>query len=95
MLSADSQHVFYQGTTYSKTPNEVGPKTFIDKVAIKTGEKTRVYESDNTNVYERVSTILDPDAARFIITRESPTEVPQQYLVQNGQATSSSRRTRT
>ena len=87
MLSADSEHVFYQGTTYAKNPNEVAPKTFIDKVAIKTGTKTRIYESDNSNVYERVSTILDPDARRFIVTRESPTEVPQQYLVQNGQRT--------
>jgi dipeptidyl aminopeptidase/acylaminoacyl peptidase len=87
MLSADAQHVFYQGTLYSKTPNEVGPKTFIDRVAIKTGDKTRVYESDNANVYERVSSILDADAKRFVVTRESPAEVPQQFLVQNGQRT--------
>jgi dipeptidyl aminopeptidase/acylaminoacyl peptidase len=87
MLSADSQHVFYQGTIYSKTPNDVGPKTFIDKVAIKTGEKARIYESDNSNLYERVSSILDADAGRFIVTRESPTEVPQQFLVQNGKRT--------
>jgi hypothetical protein len=87
LMSADSEYVYYQGTSYSKTPNEVGPKTFIDKVAIKTGEKKRIYESENTNVFERVSTILDADAGRFIITREGPTEVPQQYLVQNGQRT--------
>ena len=87
LLSADSENVFYQGTLYAKNPTEVGPKTFIDKVAIKTGTKTRIYESDNTNVYERVSTILDAEAGRFIVTRESPTEVPQQYLVQNGQRT--------
>lgn len=85
LLSADSEHVFYQGTIYDKNPNEVGPKTFIDKVAIKTGTKTRIYESDNNNVYERVSSILDPDAGRFIVTRESPTEVPQQYLLSGGQ----------
>jgi dipeptidyl aminopeptidase/acylaminoacyl peptidase len=85
LLSADSEHVFYQGTLYSKNPTDVGPKSFIDKVAIKTGTKTRIYESDNTNSWERVSSILDPDAGRFIITRESPTEVPQQYLVQGTQ----------
>ena len=85
LMSADSEHVFYQGTSYAKNPNDVGPKTFIDKVAIKTGTKTRIYESDNTDVYERVSTIIDPDAGSFIVTREGPTEVPQQYLVQNGQ----------
>ena len=85
LLSADSEHVFYQGSSYAKNPDEVGPKTFVDKVAIKTGEKARIYESENTGVYERVSSILDPDAGHFIVTRESPTEVPQQYLVQNGQ----------
>jgi dipeptidyl aminopeptidase/acylaminoacyl peptidase len=85
LMSADAEHVFYQGSSYGKDPNAVAPKTFIDKVAIKTGTKTRIYESDNNNVYERVSTILDADAARFIVTRESPVEVPQQHLVQNGQ----------
>jgi len=87
MVSADSQHVFFQGTSYSKTPNEVGPKTFIDKVAIKTGEKQRIYESENTNIYERVSTIIDADAGKFIVTREGPTDVPQQFLLHNGQRT--------
>jgi dipeptidyl aminopeptidase/acylaminoacyl peptidase len=85
LLSADAGHVFYQGTAYARNPDEAGPKSFIDKVAIKTGTKTRIYESDNAGIYERVSTILDPDAGRFIVTRESPKEVPQQYLVQNGQ----------
>jgi hypothetical protein len=27
LLSADAEHVFYQGTSYAKNPNEVGPKT--------------------------------------------------------------------
>ena len=71
----------------TRIPSEVGPKTFIDKVAIKTGEKQRIYESDNKDVYERVSTALDIEAGRFIVARESPKEVPQQYLVQNGTRT--------
>jgi dipeptidyl aminopeptidase/acylaminoacyl peptidase len=85
LLSADGTAVFFQGTAYDKNPNQAGPKTFIDRVTIRSGEKKRIYESDNNNVYERVSTILDADAGRFIIAREGPTEVPQQYLVENGQ----------
>ncbi len=85
LLSADKEAVFFQGTLNDKNPNAVGPKTFVDRVAIKTGEKQRIYESDNNDVYERVSTVIDPDAKRFIVTREGPTEVPQQYLVENGQ----------
>jgi dipeptidyl aminopeptidase/acylaminoacyl peptidase len=87
LMSADSEHVFYQGTSYAKNPAEAGPKTFIDKVAIKTGTKTRIYESENNGIYERVSAILEPDAGRFIVIRESPTDVPQQYLVQGSQRT--------
>jgi dipeptidyl aminopeptidase/acylaminoacyl peptidase len=86
-LSADGASVFLAGTAYDKNPNDVGPKTFIDKVAIKTGEKQRIYESDNTDAFERVSAALDIDAGRFIVARESAKDVPQQYLVQNGTRT--------
>ena len=81
LLSADGAHVFFQGSVYDKNPNEVAPKNFVDKVAIKTGEKQRIYESDNNGVNERVSTIVDPDAKRFIVARESPTDVPQNFLL--------------
>jgi dipeptidyl aminopeptidase/acylaminoacyl peptidase len=86
-LSADGTSVFLAGTAYDQNPSDVGPKTFIDKVAIKTGEKQRIYESDNKDVYERVSSALDIEAGRFIVAREGPKEVPQQYLVQNGTRT--------
>ena len=86
-LSADGTSVYLQGTAYDRNPNEVGPKTFIDKVAIKTGEKQRIYESENRDVFERVSSALDIDAGRFIVSREGPRLVPQQYLVQNGKRT--------
>jgi dipeptidyl aminopeptidase/acylaminoacyl peptidase len=86
-VSADGSSVYYAGTAYDRNPNEVGPKTFIDKVAIKTGEKQRLYESENANAYERVTSALDVEARRFIVEREGPKEVPQQYLVQNGTRT--------
>ena len=82
-LSADGSSVFFQGTAYDRNPNQAGPKTFIDKVAIRTGEKTRVYESDNANLYERVTSVLDAERGRFIVSRESPSEVPQSYLVES------------
>jgi dipeptidyl aminopeptidase/acylaminoacyl peptidase len=84
LLSADGSSVFFQGTQYDKNPIETGPKSFIDRVAIQTGEKKRLYESDNTGVFERVSTILDVEAGRYIVSRESPTEVAQNYLVEAG-----------
>jgi dipeptidyl aminopeptidase/acylaminoacyl peptidase len=84
LLSADGKSVFFQGTAYDKNPNQVAPKSFIDKVAIKTGEKERIYEGDNNGVAERVAAILDPDAKRFIIARESPSDVPQNFLLDGG-----------
>ena len=83
-LSADGSSVFFQGMSYDRNPYQVGPKAFIDKVSIKTGDKERVYESDNNGVAERVTTVLDPEAKRFIVARESPTEVPQSFLLDGG-----------
>jgi dipeptidyl aminopeptidase/acylaminoacyl peptidase len=83
-LSADTESVFFQGTVNDKNPQEVGPKTFLDRVAIKTGEKKRIYESDNANAFERISTVIDPEAPIFIVSHESPSQVPQNYLVRNG-----------
>jgi dipeptidyl aminopeptidase/acylaminoacyl peptidase len=84
-VSSDGEHVFYQGTQYDRNPQDVAPRQFIDRVAIRTGEKTRVYESDNNGVYERVTTILDDDVTRLIVARESPTEVTQYFLREGGQ----------
>jgi dipeptidyl aminopeptidase/acylaminoacyl peptidase len=88
LLSADGAHVFFYGTQYDKNPEQVGPKNFLDKVNIDdSSRKTRVYESDNNGVYERILTIQDADAARFIVSRESPTSVPQSFLRRGGQLT--------
>jgi dipeptidyl aminopeptidase/acylaminoacyl peptidase len=84
LLSGDGSSVFFQGTVNDRNPQEVGPKTFIDQVAIKTGTKTRIFESSNNGVWERVSSILDPDMKKFIITSEGPKTPPQQFLFENG-----------
>jgi dipeptidyl aminopeptidase/acylaminoacyl peptidase len=84
LLSADKANVFYSGTVYDKTPDKVGPKTFIDQVAIKTGEKQRIFESNNVDTFERVSSVLDINAKRFVLSVEGPTKQPQQYLLENG-----------
>jgi dipeptidyl aminopeptidase/acylaminoacyl peptidase len=82
LLSPDKTSVYYQGTLNDKNPEQVGPKTFIDRVVIKNGEKKRLFESDNKDVYESVSTVLDPEAGRFIIERQNPTTAPQFFLLE-------------
>ena len=84
LLSADKANVFYSGTVYDKAPAETGPKTFIDQVAIKTGTKQRIFESNNNNLWERVTSVLDIDAKRFVLAVEGPKQQPQQFLMENG-----------
>jgi dipeptidyl aminopeptidase/acylaminoacyl peptidase len=81
-VSADGSSVFYQGVLYDKNPEQVGPKSFIDRVVIKTGEKKRLYEGDNKDVYESVAAPLDIEAGRFVVERQSPTQTPQFFLVE-------------
>ena len=80
LVSSDGEHVFLRGTEYDENPEEVGPKAFIDRVNIRTGDKTRIYEGDNDGVYETPSRALDLEAGRFIVNRESPTEIDQNYI---------------
>ncbi len=57
---------------------------WVDKVNIKTGEKTRVFQGENTDLVERISMILDPETKRFILTKENAKTPPQQFLYENG-----------
>ncbi len=86
-LSADGEHVFYVGSEYDPNPMEVGPKSFIDKVGIQSGGRDRIYESENDGRYERITAVLDIDMVRLVVSRETPTEVPQSYLRAGDQLT--------
>ena len=81
-LSADRAHVFFYGTRYNANPLEVAPKTFLDRIAIRTGEKENIFEGENAGAFEQITSILDINSGRFIVSHESPGEVPQSYLVQ-------------
>ncbi len=81
LLSADGTSVFLQGTISGGRGTNAPPaKAFIDKVNIKTGEKTRVFEGENTTLQETISAILDADAKRLVLTRQNATTPPQQFL---------------
>jgi dipeptidyl aminopeptidase/acylaminoacyl peptidase len=80
MTSADHRFAFLAGTRYHEDPEAEAPKPFLDRVEIRTGEKTRVYEGDNHGVSEQLLVVLDDDASQLIISRESPTQVPNSFL---------------
>jgi dipeptidyl aminopeptidase/acylaminoacyl peptidase len=81
MLSADGSSVYLQGSSGGgRGASAVPAKAFIDKVNIKTGEKVRIFEGENTNITETISAILDPETKRLVLTRQNPTTPPQQFL---------------
>ncbi len=75
-----AESVFLTGTQYFEDPLAESPRSFMDRVDIRTGDKERVYESSNDGESERMTTVLDADAGRFVVHRESPTEIGQSYL---------------
>jgi len=79
-MSADGSSVYLQGRQIFENPEEQGPRPFIDRLVLATGEKTRVYEGDNNGVSESIAAILDLESTRLLIERESPTQVPDVYV---------------
>lgn len=75
-----AESVFLTGTQYFEDPLAESPRSFMDRVDIRTGDKERVYESSNDGESERITTVLDADAGRFVVHRESPTEIGQSYM---------------
>ncbi|MGH7449188.1 MAG: S9 family peptidase [Longimicrobiales bacterium] len=78
--SRDMASVYLSGTQHFEGPQEQAPRPFIDRLELATGEKTRIYEGENATTSERVVALLDADAPRLIISRESPTQVPDSYV---------------
>jgi dipeptidyl aminopeptidase/acylaminoacyl peptidase len=80
-LSADGSSAFFYGVAYDREPVANGPRAFLDRVAIATGEKTRLWEGSNAGVWEHLTAVLDIDASRFVVEREGPTRVAQSYVL--------------
>lgn len=84
LVSADGASVYLYGSEYAEDPLEAAPRNFLDRVDIRTGEKERLFEGANQGVYEELTAILDVDAESWVVSRESPTQVPQYYRVDDG-----------
>ncbi len=78
IVSTDGKFVFAQGTT----PDSIAriAKVHVEKIEIRTGVRTRLYESTG-DLLETISAPLDDDFTRAVMQRESPTMVPQSYVV--------------
>ena len=82
-LSTDGKYAFLEGTRYFKTWQDSAPHGFVDKVEIKTGQKSRVFEGQ-ADMYETVTAALDDDFSKFVVSRESRTQVADSYLRDGG-----------
>ena len=79
VVSTDGKYVFTQGSTNDSTSGRM-PKVNVERVEIRTGTRTRVYESAG-DVMETISAPLDDDFKRAIVQRESPMMVPQSFVL--------------
>ena len=78
VVSGDGRHVYLEGTQYDRNPQLTAPRSFIDRVELATGTKSRLFQSD-TAVYESNLVALDDDYAQMVVTRETETVVPDQW----------------
>jgi dipeptidyl aminopeptidase/acylaminoacyl peptidase len=78
LVSTDGA-VFLSGTQYSPNFLQNAPRNFIDKVEIKTGTKTRIFQGA-TDAVEVVTAALDDDFSKAVVNRETPKEVADSYL---------------
>ena len=94
MISSDGQHAFLEGTRYFKEWQTQAPRGFVDKVEIRTGKKSRLFEGA-ADTFESVTASLDDDFTKVVVARESPTMIPNTYLrdVNSAQVTPLSKNT--
>ncbi|HEX4934982.1 MAG TPA: prolyl oligopeptidase family serine peptidase, partial [Gemmatimonadaceae bacterium] len=88
LLSSDGAHAYFEGTRYFRDWQSQAPRGFVDKVEIRTAKKTRLFEGA-ADTFDTVVAALDDDFTRAVITRESPTMVPNTWVrdMASGQVT--------
>jgi dipeptidyl aminopeptidase/acylaminoacyl peptidase len=85
VVSEDGRYAYLYGTEYATDPMETAPLNFLDRIEIRSGEKERVYAGQNQGTHEEMTGILDVDEESWVVTRQSPTQVPQYFRIQDGE----------
>jgi dipeptidyl aminopeptidase/acylaminoacyl peptidase len=78
MTSGDGRYAYLNGVQHYRTYSDSAPQPFLDRIEIRTGQKTRLFTSARDQ-FEQVTATLDPEFDVAIVTRESPTTVPDSY----------------
>lgn len=75
VTSSDGKYFYLTGAGASKD----GDRPFLDRMDIATGKTERLWQS-TAPYYELVTAMLDGDAKRVLLRRETPTERPDYYV---------------
>ncbi len=75
--------VFLRGTKPTTDPAKTAPRPFLNKVEVASGKLEPVWQSAE-NAHEVAGDFLAPDGSRFVAERQSPTEISNTWLVENG-----------
>jgi dipeptidyl aminopeptidase/acylaminoacyl peptidase len=78
-VSRDGSSFYMSGIEYSRNPEKEAPRPFVDRVALEDGKKERIWQS-RAETYEQAR-LLDDDAELLLVTRQSPTEAPNEFRV--------------
>jgi dipeptidyl aminopeptidase/acylaminoacyl peptidase len=84
VLGTDGKSVGLSGT---RAPGanwyRMAPRPWVDRMDITTGSRTRVLDNDG-RTYEELIAPLDNDLSQLVVTRESPTTIPDVWLRVSG-----------
>ncbi|MEO7083774.1 MAG: prolyl oligopeptidase family serine peptidase [Gemmatimonadaceae bacterium] len=80
LIASDGKTVYLEGTKYFADWTKVAPHNFVDKVDMESGQKSRMFEAKG-DIVENVVAPLDDDYNRVIVSKESPSMVPDSYLL--------------
>ncbi|MGH9349128.1 MAG: alpha/beta hydrolase family protein, partial [Vicinamibacterales bacterium] len=75
-ISTDGTALFLQGDGFKA---DFKPRPFVDRVAIRTGAMTRLFEG-SSDTFDEPLVALDADVSRLIVSREGKTMAPDSYL---------------
>jgi dipeptidyl aminopeptidase/acylaminoacyl peptidase len=79
LLSPDGQYAYTTGVRYDRNWQQNAPRGFADKIEIRTGKTTPIFQG-GTDAFETVVTPVDDAFSKFVVMRESPKAVPDGYL---------------
>jgi dipeptidyl aminopeptidase/acylaminoacyl peptidase len=81
LVSGGGDAAYLTGPGYQE---DFRPQPFLDRITLSDGATERIFEGA-TDSFDRPLVLLDPNGERMIVSRESITEFPNSFLLENGQ----------